>query len=112
MNETNEIPRGDWSSYLDEVTTRLGDAEISIEVAGAARPTSVAARELALQFLAYLPDEGLFEVAGETLARRPRDTYHHLVDDPRRIVVSGATTAPRRIEVDGGDGSCTVITFD
>ena len=112
MGETVEIPKRDWARYFDSVSPRLEDAEMSIEVAAQRQPASVTARDLTLQFLAYLPAEGFFEVAGETVATRPRQSYHHLVEDPQRISVDDATGAPTRIEVDGPDGSCTVITFD
>lgn len=112
MSKTIEIPKRDWAQYFDSLSRRLEDAEISIEVAVQEHSPSDTARDLALRFLAYLPVEGVFEVAGETVATHPHQTYHHLVADPQRIAVEAAGGSPSRIEVDGGDGGCTVITFE
>jgi Family of unknown function (DUF5335) len=109
VNEV-EVPKSQWSSYLNSVTRSMEDAELSIEVGG--DNLDLAAVNLALQFLAYDGRDELFEVAGATESSHVPDVFHHLVEKPRRIVADVRTTAPSRIEVEAEDGERTVIRLD
>jgi hypothetical protein len=112
MSETVEIPRGDWSTYLDAVSRTMEDAELSIEVGSATWAHDVAAERLALQFLAYDGRDALFEVAGASEGSSPPQVYHYLVDAPQRIVVTAPSLTPSRIEVEGANGERAVITLE
>lgn len=110
MDSPVEIPKPDWSSYLDAVSREMESAEVSIELADDRWTPQLETGDLALQFLAYDERDELFEVAGAAEAAHFPDVFRHLVDGPQRIVVDNAI-APRRIEIEGRDGARTIITL-
>lgn len=107
-----EIPKHEWSRYLDSVSREMEDAQLSLEFSGDRWASAMGVSSLALQFVAYLGRDELFEIAGHIDASRAPGVYHHLVDHPRRIAVDVATTTPSRIEVESSEGQRTVITLD
>jgi hypothetical protein len=107
-----EIPKPEWSSYLDQVTRTMADAEFSIELAADPAAAKSSAAGLSLQYVAYLPAPELFEVAGGSRHAGLRGVFHHIVERPRSITVDAATLTPWRIEVDGGGGQRVVIKFE
>jgi hypothetical protein len=112
MSPTREVPREQWSSYLDEVTRKMDNAELSIEVAHDPMPLELEADRVALQFLAYDERDDLFEVAGTVQSSHIPDVIRCVVSSPRSIVTQTANGPRNRIEVQDGEGARMVITLE
>ncbi|HTX46473.1 MAG TPA: DUF5335 family protein [Solirubrobacteraceae bacterium] len=112
MSVEIEIPKRQWQAYFDRISHDLDSAGLSIEVVDEEWPPLLEAERLALQFMAYDAREDLFEVAGKVTAAPVSQILHHVVGEPQRVTADRPTPTQTRIEIDGRDGTRTVIKLE
>jgi hypothetical protein len=84
---TQEIPRGAWRPYFDELSRRLGTMEATVEVVGADLGDQTLADHLVLTGLTYDDKDDVFVIGLDAPGPPPEDA-EHLIEHPQRILVA------------------------
>jgi len=108
-HEMEELPRGRWRAYFDDLSRGLGAVEATVEVDGADLGAQVEAESLMLTGISY-DDRDDVLVINLAEPGSPRDEVEHMVQQPRRIAVDGIDAAlPTAIEAEDVDGERTLV---
>ncbi len=106
-----EIPRGEWLSFLDSFSRQHEGWLVTLEVPQGQGRGGVEAENLKLEGLTPEHSEGHDRIS-IALGQQPDDHLTHFVSDPIRLLfqeTSGGGQAGLRIEA--ADGSVTVVRF-
>lgn len=96
-----QIERGAWSAFLDNLTRILVGKQAEVEVAGLDLGDQIEAEWIPLIGITYDEKDDLIEVA--------LDTLDHLIRSPRSIFVDNDAEGLIAIAIDDGDGRHHIV---
>ncbi|HKW25558.1 MAG TPA: DUF5335 family protein [Terriglobales bacterium] len=106
-----EIPRGEWLSFLDGFSRQHEGWLMTLETSGDRSTSGVEAENLKLEGITpeHSEDHDRISIA---LGKAPDDHLTHLVSDPIRVVFLETKTGEHAgLQIEAADGSRTVVRF-
>ena len=106
-----EIPRGEWLSFLDGFSRQHAGWLVSLEVAEGPGRSGVEAEDLKLEGITPEHSEEHDRIC-IALGKAPDDHLTHFVSDPIRVVFLETRTGEQAgLQIEAADGSRTVVRF-
>lgn len=108
---TQEIPKGRWRAYFDDLSRRMGTVEATLEVDGPDIGAQTEADRVVITGITYDDADDVLMVALDVPGGR-RGEAERLISRPERIFVDGAFPSDHMsIAVDDADGHRTLVTM-
>lgn len=106
-----EIPRGEWLSFLDGFSRQHEGWLVTLEVPEGQGRSGVEAENLKLEGVTPEHSEGHDRIS-IALGKAPDDHLTHFVSDPIRVVFLETKTGEHAgLQIEAADGSRTVVRF-
>lgn len=106
-----EIPRGEWLSFLDGFSRQHEGWLVTLEVPAGHGRSEVEAENLKLEGITPEYSEGHDRIS-IALGNTPDDHLTHFVSDPIRVVFLETRTGEHAgLQIEAADGSRTVVRF-
>jgi Family of unknown function (DUF5335) len=106
--ETREIPRDQWTHFLDGFSRRHDGWLVTVEVLGD-EGAQVEARELPLTGITADQDRG--HTISVLLGGRPGKDAAHIIHSPAAVRVEESDGVERALEIEKEGGEKTILTF-
>jgi hypothetical protein len=110
---TQEIARGTWRQYFDELSRTLGTVVATVEIVGSDIGAQVEADRLVLTGITY-DDRDDVLVVGLDAPGGPPEDLERMIDRPQKILVATGDPAPAEmtIDVQDAEGHQTIIRIE
>ncbi len=109
--KTREIPREEWTSFLDGFTRRHEMWRISVQLLTPDLGAQTQIDEMPLVGISADSKDGENAIA-ITAGESPTGQITHFVQDPNRVLLEQSDEgADRSIEIESGDGIKTLVSF-
>lgn len=106
-----EIPRGEWLSFLDGFSRQHEGCLVTLEVPEDQGRSGVEAENLKLEGVTPEHSEGHDRIS-IALGKSPDDHLTHFVSDPLRVLFLETKTGEHAgLQIEAADGSRTVVRF-
>ena len=106
--ETREIPRDEWTHFLDGFSRRHEGWLVTVEVLGE-NGAQIEARELPLTGIAADRDRG--HTISILVGGRPEEDEGHIIRSPVSVRVEESDGVERALQIEGAQGAKTIVTF-
>jgi hypothetical protein len=109
---TREIPRDEWGSYFDHLSTDLPTVEVTVEVDGQDLGAQIADERLLLTGISYDHKDDVLVIGLDARGGAPEDV-EHMIQRPQRIYVAEAPDLlPSALDVEDAEGHKVIVRFE
>lgn len=102
--QTRKLDPAQWQSYFDEVSKRLSEARVSIEIAGLDLGDQIEVERTPLLGITYDPHDRALEIGTEHLT--------HFIREPAEIWVEEDSSGLHAVQVVDGDGRRQIVQLE